>query len=107
MTLVELGTARHVIPPSTDVEREVVDAASSLVGGGAPAPAIPTTPAAVSINPLSPPSKNGICPIAADPRPYGTIVLIFSIGTPPDMTAPTVRPAVVFAIVAPRCPWSS
>ena len=106
ITRVEFGTARHVIPPSVEVERDVVAAARSLVGGGAPAPATPATPGVVSINPLSPPSKNGTCPVVSDPRPYGTIVLIFSIGTPPDITAPTVR-AVVFAIVTPRCVWSS
>ena len=80
--------------------------ARSLVGGGAPAPAMLTTPAPVSTNPLSPPSKNGTCPVVSDPRPYGTIVFTFSIGTPPDITAPTVR-AVVFAIVTPRWDWSS
>jgi hypothetical protein len=35
MTLVELGTARHVIPPSTEVDKEVVVAASSDVTGTA------------------------------------------------------------------------
>ena len=33
ITRVEFGTARHVIPPSVEVEREVVDAASSEVMG--------------------------------------------------------------------------
>jgi ABC-type phosphate transport system permease subunit len=33
MMRVEFGTARHVTPPSVDVEREVVVAASSLVMG--------------------------------------------------------------------------
>jgi hypothetical protein len=105
ITRVEFGTARHVIPPSVEVESEVVVAASSLVTGGAPAPATPTTPGVVSINPLSPPIKNGTCPVVSDPRPYGTIVFTFSIGTL-DITAPTVR-AVVFAMVTPRCAWSS
>ena len=104
ITLVEFGTARHVIPPSVEVDREVVEAASSLVIGRPEA--TPTVPAPVSINPLSPPSKNGTCPVVSDPRPYGTIVFTFSIGTPPDITAPTVR-AVVFVMVTPRCVWSS
>jgi hypothetical protein len=33
ITRVEFGTARHVIPPSVEVEREVVEAASSEVMG--------------------------------------------------------------------------
>ena len=33
ITRVEFGTARHVIPPSVEVESEVVAAASSLVMG--------------------------------------------------------------------------
>jgi len=33
ITLVEFGTARHVIPPSVEVDKEVVAAASSLVMG--------------------------------------------------------------------------
>jgi hypothetical protein len=96
--LVEFGTARHVIPPSVEVDKEVVEAASSLVTGG--------VPGTESTNPLSPPIKNGTCPVVSDPRPYGTIVFTFSIGTP-DITAPTVRAAVVFAMVTPRCAWSS
>jgi hypothetical protein len=100
--LVEFGTARHVIPPSVEVDKEVVEAASSLVTGR---PEAPGAPAAESINPLSPPIKNGTCPVVNDPRPYGTIVFTFSIGTP-DITAPTVR-AVVFVMVAPRCVESS
>jgi hypothetical protein len=102
ITRVEFGTARHVIPPSVEVEREVVEAASSLVIGR---PDAPGAPAVVSTNPLSPPIKNGTCPVINDPRPYGTIVFTFSIGTL-DITAPTVR-AVVFAMVIPRCVWSS
>jgi hypothetical protein len=102
--LVEFGTARHVIPPSVEVESEVVDAAiSDVIGRPEATPTVPAT--TESTNPLSPPIKNGTCPVVSDPRPYGTIVLIFSIGTP-DITAPTVR-AVVFAIIVPRCVWSS
>ena len=33
ITLVEFGTARHVIPPSVEVESDVVEAASSEVMG--------------------------------------------------------------------------
>jgi hypothetical protein len=103
ITRVEFGTARHVIPPSVEVEREVVEAASSLVTGR---PDVTDEPAMTeSTNPLSPPIKNGTCPVVSDPRPYGTIVFTFSIGTL-DITAPTVR-AVVFVMVAPRCVESS
>jgi len=89
---VEFGTARHVIPPSVDVEMEVVADAISLVMGG-----IPPLP---STNPLSPPNKYGTCPVVDDPRPYGTIVFMFFKGTF-DIIGPTVR-AVVFVIVTPR-----
>jgi hypothetical protein len=81
-----------------EVDKEVVAAASSEVTGG--------VPGTESTNPLSPPIKNGTCPVVSDPFPYGTIVFTFSIGTPPDITAPTVR-AVVFVIVTPRWDWSS
>jgi hypothetical protein len=61
ITRVEFGTARHVIPPSVEVESDVVEAASSEVTGG--------VPGMESTNPLSPPSKNGTCPVVSDPFP--------------------------------------
>jgi hypothetical protein len=69
ITLVEFGTARHVIPPSVDVEREAVAEASSEVMGGIPLPSTLIIPNDISTNPLSPPSKNGTCPVVSDPVP--------------------------------------
>jgi hypothetical protein len=105
---VEFGTLRHVNPPSIEVESDVVVAAISEVIGGIPEmlPALPPLPADISTNPLSPPIKNGTCPVVFEAVPKGTIVFTFFGGTP-EYTGPIIPAEVVFVNVVPRCDWSS
>jgi hypothetical protein len=86
ITRAEFGTARHIFPPSSETASDVVVAAISDVIGGIPEmlPALPPAllPADISTNPLSPPIKNGTCPVILDARPIGTIVFTFFGGIP-------------------------
>jgi hypothetical protein len=106
ITRAEFGTARHIFPPSSETASDVVVAAISDVIGGIPEmlPALP--PADISTNPLSPPIKNGTCPVILDARPIGTIVFTFFGGTP-EYTGPIIPAEAVFVIVVPRCDGSS